>query len=150
MRGGDRDAGMALPDAGGCHALMRRVGVGMEEADRDRLDAVADEVVCLAVKVVEIERHQLAAVARQPFGDLAPEIAGYDRLRRAVERVVDLRPVAAAERQHVAEALGGDQPDAGPAFLYDGIYPGGRSVEDAVEVRGLDGQPGEPGKQLFD
>ena len=47
-RGGDRDAGQPGPQHVGDLALVRRVGEGMQQADRDRLDA------------------ELAALARRP------------------------------------------------------------------------------------
>ena len=74
VRRGDRERGMTLPDACRRQPLVPWVEVCVEEADRDRLDALGHEQVDLAVERVEVERHEHRPVACEPLRHFAAEI----------------------------------------------------------------------------
>ncbi len=91
-RGRDREAGEPGPRQRLHPLLVDRVRVGVEEADRERLDVVAvDRLVEDALDLRDVERLEHLAVVAEPLGQLAPEAAGHQRRRvhRAqVEEVV--------------------------------------------------------------
>ena len=62
VRGDDRDLRPQLPHLGEHRLLVARVGVGMQEADRDRLDALRPKIVEDRRQAGEIERLPLLAV----------------------------------------------------------------------------------------
>ena len=142
------DLGQAVLDEGGQRRLVRRVGVGVQEADGDGLIAAArdygDEVVRhLAFR----ERREHRAVREHPFGDLEAVAAGDDRARLLVAQIEDSSPVVALEEGDVAEAPRGHEGDLGPLALEDRICRDGRAVgevDHAIErdPRLLDGREG--------
>ena len=63
--------------------LVRRIGVGVQEADRDRLDAVIDQLAHRRAHLVGIERRDDAPVAVHPLADLQPVAARHQRVGKA-------------------------------------------------------------------
>ena len=63
-RGGDEHAGQLVFQDGARPLLVRRVEVGEQEADGDRLDALVLELARRLAYVVLIERHQHLAPGR--------------------------------------------------------------------------------------
>ena len=119
-----------MPGAFGCLALVPRIAVCVQEADRDRLDTLADEQVDLAVERLQVERHEHRPVACEPLRHLAPQVPGHERRRRAIEDVVQLGSRAAAKREDVAEASCGHEADSGAPLLEDGVDTDRRAVEE--------------------
>ena len=125
---------MALADALPPRRLVRRVRVRVQEADRDRLHAVRGEDVGLAVDGVQVEPREDRPSAASRSGHLAAEVPRHEWLRPTVRRVVDLGPVAPADREHVPEAGGREQADSRAALLQHGVDGDGRPVEQLVDV----------------
>ena len=109
MRGDDRDLGPELADAREHRLLVARIGVGVQQADRDRLDAVGPEVVDDRREPGEIERLALPAVMREAAGHLAAQVARHERRRLLVVEVEEVGAVAARDLERVAEARRRDQ-----------------------------------------
>ena len=110
VRGDGRDLRPELADAREHRLLVRRVGVGVEEADRDRLDALGAEVVeDLGQAARGRAARRSAPVVRQAARHLAPQVARHERRRLYVVEVEVVGPVAARDLERVAEALGRDQ-----------------------------------------
>ena len=64
--------------------LVRRIGVGVEQADRHALDALAPGgAATIPVELGERERRQHGAVRTHPLGDLEAQAARHERLRLA-------------------------------------------------------------------
>jgi hypothetical protein len=81
----------------------------------------------------------LAGVVDTLVDDLA-QVTLDQRRRLGPGEVVELGHAQGADFQHIAEALGGDQPDAGALVLEDGVGRDGGAVADF-----LDGAAGEAG-----
>ena len=138
-RRGDGKIRMRGADALDGAALVGRVRVRVQEAHGNRLDAVPQEQLELAVDLVERERLELRSVRGRSLGHLAPEVARHQRLGRRVEEVVDLGARAAADREDVAEAARRQQPDPDAALLEHGVDRDRRPVEEAADLGWRDG-----------
>jgi hypothetical protein len=110
VRGDHADLGPQLAHALERRPLVPRIGVRVQQADRDRLDAGRPEVVEDRGQAREVERLPLGARRREPPRQLAPQVARHERLGLLVEQVEEVRPVAARDLERVAEPLGRDQP----------------------------------------
>ena len=139
---------MALPGAFRRLPLVPRIAVCVQEADRHRLDTLADEQVDLAVERLQVERHEHRPVACKPLRHLAPQVPGHERRRRAIEDVVQLGSRPAAEREDVAEACRGHEADSGASLLEDGVDTDRRAMEEQVELRRADGEAFQPSEEL--
>ena len=118
--------------------LVDRVLVGVEEADRERLHPVLDQLANFAANRVEVDRLEHDAVAAHPFGDLAPVAASGERRREGQEEVVDVVTLLRPHLEDVAKAAGGEQAEAGPVPLDDGVGDEGRPVHDVADVHEID------------
>ena len=90
-------------------ALVRRVLVGVEEADRERLHPVLDQLANFAADRVGVDRLEHDPVAAHPLGDLAPVAASGERLREGQEEVVDVVALLRPHLEDVAKAAGGEE-----------------------------------------
>ena len=117
--------------------LMGRILVGMEECDRDCLDAFAGELARDPPHRILVERNKHHAVAVDPLRHALAQIARNQRLRLVIENIVELRPGLVGDLQHVAEAFRGDQPGFGALALDDGIGGDRRAVNRERELSGL-------------
>src|SRR5262249_57331032 len=113
-------------DSAGC-LLVRWMGGGVHEEDRDRLNAEALEVLGQCAERGDVERRHDLTGAPDALGDLEAELAWDQRLVAAVVEIEWIGAVAAGELQHVAEAPGGGHPrpftpSFGPRLYYP---PGG-------------------------
>jgi len=75
----------------------------MQEADRETLDALLDQLRHLGQRRIDVEFLLDRAVGRQPFHRLAPPRARHQRLGHLDEEIVELVLALAADLQHVAE-----------------------------------------------
>src|SRR4029077_8485806 len=101
--------------------LVVRVGVGVQQADRNSLDPLGFEPRDRALHASEIEwRDHLAAWA-DALLDLKAKAAWHQRLRLDVKRLVKTRHANAAQFEHIAEAARGDERGLGPLMLDDGV-----------------------------
>jgi len=127
------DAGEAPAEMLGDPSLMRRVQVGEEQADRDRLRAACLDRPRqpLGLLVSKLLDHPIRA---GPLGRLEAQL-GLDqrrRLRRA--QPVEVRPVLAADLQQVGEAAGRHQRRPRPAFLEQGVGADRHPVGERLDV----------------
>ena len=117
------------------HHLVRRVGERVDQAHRDRLDLLGEQRIDGALGVGRIERAlDVAAMVDALVHHLA-QIALDQRRGLGPGEVVELRHPQRADLQHVAEALGGDQPDARALVLEDGVGRDRRAVADFLDRR---------------
>ena len=101
--------------------LVDGIQVGVEQADRERRDAAGGQRPDGPAGVGLVERRAHAAVGEHPLGHLADEAARDQRGRLLDLQVVDLVALLAADDQHVAEAAGREQADAGRLALDDDV-----------------------------
>ena len=113
--------------------LMRRIGVGVQQAHRHRLDLVGGEELGEARHLVLGQRNEHLAPGVHPLGDLEGQFARDERLRPMKEQIEGLDAVAAPDRIGVAEAARGDQRGASALLLQHRVDGDGRAVQDLVE-----------------
>ena len=132
---GERHVGRALADHRAHLRLVGRVGVGVQEADRDRLHALGEQPVDGGGRAVPVQRrHHLAAVVHA-LPDLAPPPAGHQRRRALEVEVVEPREAQPADLEQVAEALGGQEAGARAATLQDRVGGHGGAVDELADRR---------------
>ena len=120
--------------------LVGGVLEGVEEADRDRLDALGDEPVHRRLGRLARERDDDLPARIDPLLHLDPEIA-LDELRRLLPpEVVEARHAKVPELEHVPKAAGRDEAGERPLVLEDRVGRDRRAVPDLGHVR-----PGEGG-----
>ena len=112
---------------------MVRVGVGVEQADRDRLDPGRRQPFGRGFHARRVERPPDLAFRPHPFVRLKAQPARHQRLRTAVVQRVHLRDAQAAHLQHVAEAARGDEPGQRALAFQHGVGRDGRAVDDPAD-----------------
>ena len=136
-------------DRGGT-PLVRRVAIGVQEADGDRLHAVGDERAGRARDRLLVERGDDRAVARHALGNLEAAAARNERGREGKEQVIDVVALLDAQLEHVAHAHGGEQAERRAAPFDQRIGDERRSVDDLVHLVETDflrfGQLGKSGE----
>jgi hypothetical protein len=88
VRGGDEQLRMALLDDRLHPLLVRRIAVGVQEQDGDRLHALGDRVGDGGAHLVFIELDQHLALGIDALADLVAQIAVDQRLVAAEEQIV--------------------------------------------------------------
>ena len=101
----------------------------MEEADGDRLDTLAAEVVEDGGEFGEVERGNFLSFVGQPATGFATQIARHEGRRLFVVEVEEIRPVATRDLETVTKPLGGDEPDL------DALALGQRVDDDRCAMR---------------
>ncbi len=110
--------------------LVHGVGVRVEKADRDRLDALlADQPRDMLDEGKVPQRPPDGAVGPHALVGLDDVVAGDERLRLPVEQVEQARLGLPLDQQHVAEALRGDEARAGALVLEHRVRHDGRAVD---------------------
>ena len=117
-READRGPGRLLADDLGGAPLVRRVDVGVQEADGDRRDPVPAETPDGLAQAGLVERHEHLAVEGHPLGHLPDPRAGDQRGGLLDEEIVELVALLPADDQDVAEAPGRQEGDV-PALSLD-------------------------------
>ncbi len=110
-------------------ALVLGVGVGMEKADRDRVDTLARERGVGLAHAVAVEALQHLAGGIEPLGDLDRAVARHQRARAVEEEIVGLGPVAAADDVDIARAARHEEADRGALALDQRVDGDGRAVD---------------------
>ena len=118
----DRHVGKMRGERSPQRLLVRRVRVGVEEADRHALDAQAPEALDDGGHFAEIERRQHRAVGPDALAHLGAKPARHEGLGlgRQIDPV-EMRTVHAADLEHVAEASRGDKADRADPALDDRV-----------------------------
>ena len=123
---------------GGGAALVIGVGVGVQEADRHRLDPFPGQLHAgLADRpLVQLLQHLAARVQALPH--LEPQAPLDQGLRQLEEQVVDVVASLAADLQGVPEAGGRQQAGARSLALDQGVGDQGGSVNQPLDLRRVD------------
>ena len=120
------------------HALVRGIGVRVEEAHRDRLDSLGCERAARLGDRGAVERRVRLAGRQQALVDLAGEMARHQRPVAVEEQVIGFGPVAAADDVHVARAAGDDEPGLGALALDQRVDGDGRTVDQLIDRGGFE------------
>ena len=129
--------GQRLAQGGGDPALVVGVPEGEQQADRDRLGLAAAE---LADQPLDLLVGQLLDHARRrPIRSAASKRSSRldQRRRPAAARVVEARPVLAADLEQVGEAAGRDQRGPRAALLEQRVGSHRHPVGEPLDVAGL-------------
>ena len=135
--------------------LVGRVGVGVEQADRDALHPVGGEPLGDRRDRVGVERREHLAVGADPLVHLVDRAPRHEGARLVEPEVVGVEALRAPHDEHVAEAAGGDEGGA-PALAFEDRVgrDGGRDqdlpdVGETERVRGreaVDARQGRAGR----
>ena len=122
-------------DRGGA-ALVRRVGVGVQETDADRGDALLAEEARRGADARLVERPQLLAEEIEPPADLADIAKRHDafRLHPEIRVAVALGYRLTGDFEDVAEALGDDQAETGDLALQQRVGRDGGAVRQHGQI----------------
>ena len=126
--------GQELEEAIARGALVLGVGVGVQEADGDRLDALRAAGVGDGVELGELEWNEDVAVAVDTLAHLEAQPPRHERLGLAADEVVHVGPVPAADLEHVAEAARGDERGQGTGALGQRVDDDRRAVDEVLDV----------------
>ena len=135
---GDGDAGKLGGQQLADRPLVRRVGVGVEQADGDGVDLRPPHPLDHAPGRPGLQRRQHLAGVEHALLHLEAEPPGNQRLGPPHPPVVQHRPVLPSDQQHVAEAGGGNQRGARPLPLQQGVDGDGRPVDEEADVGGVE------------
>ena len=119
---------------------MLRVDEAVQEADRQRLDALFPHRGDLGAHRILVERQQHLAAMVQPLRHRQAQAARHQWLRQGDVQVVLVVAALVAEGEHVAEALGGQQGGPGALALDHRIGGERRAMHQQRHIR-----RGEPG-----
>ena len=117
--------------------LVRRIGVAVQQADRDALHLFRAQHLDRRIDAGEIERDRDAAVRAQLFGHLQPQAALHQRARLGPADVVQHRHAQVADLQDVAEATRRDQRRASALALQHRVRPDRRTVQHIGDARAV-------------
>ena len=140
----DRRLGKLLGEDLADALLVLGVEVGVEEADRDGVDAELPQAAGEHAHLVVVQRLDDGAVGGHPLGDLEAQPALDERRRLRPEEVVHVRDPQPAQLEDVAEVLGRDERGLGPEALEDGVRGDGRAVHDLARHRSRPSVPASP------
>ena len=138
VAGTDGDAGEQAAEGGCAGPLMHRVAVGVEKDDGDGLHPPGPAVFRDGRDLGLGQRTYHASIRSDSLGDLEPEGAGHEGVRRAGSEIVEVRPVAAPDLQHISEPARGDQRSAHALALENGVDDGGTAMHEEAGVTRLD------------
>ena len=135
--GGKRDVDAGVPRGHQLAdpVLVRRVGVGMEQADGEPVDPERHQLVGRGEDPVLVERRQLGAVVAHPPGRLAHQVQRHETFRlHPEERVsVAVGHRLAGDLDQVAEAFGDQQPEPFEPVLQHRVGRRRRAVQDLAD-----------------
>ncbi len=114
--------------------LVRRVGVRVDEDDRDRFGAALQEAVRCRLHLFRIDGDAYGPIGERALGDLDTQITFRHRFERAPQ-APRLAAITATHFEHVAESRRGDYADLGALAFEQRIRADRRAVNDAGEVR---------------
>ena len=138
-----RDVTQLLAYQLGEAALVRRIDVSVDQADRDCGYAAFAKHGELRAGLLLVQRDQHLAIAEHAFGDPAAQVAGYEWARRVAERPTPVRvglfrgwaPRAAAV-EHVALPDRSQEADLGQLAGNDRVEPVGAGMVEHDRVLG--------------
>ena len=139
----DRDARRFLTEDLGGAPLVRRIDVGVKEADGDRLHPVPDQRPDRPAQTRLVEGDEDLAVEGDPLADLADARARDQRGGLLDEEVVELVALLAADDEDVAEAPGREERDVSALPLDDDVRAEGRAVHRLREIGPIEAGAGD-------
>ena len=134
-----------VPDELAQAQLVRRVGVGVDQADRDPLDPALGDELDLGPGLGVVEGDQRLAATVDPLDDPAAEVPGHERpslvadtppprwVRQRLERAPEVGAI-----EDVAVAVGGQERDLGDPPGDDGVQACGRGQVEHLGVADAD------------
>ena len=115
-------------------ALIVRVGVGMEEAERDGADAERRDPVRNFAGALLIQRTQHLAGVTDTLGDFEAQMARDDRLRLHPLEVVHAGVVGAHDLQHIPKPRRGHQRGLWQLPLQQCVEHDGRAMHEVIDI----------------
>src|SRR3954464_14737780 len=100
---------------------MHVVGVGVDEADRDRFHTLCLEDICRPSNGFLIEWNNDSSVGSQALCCFKPPPPGHQRLRLAPGEVEHAGCTDTTDFEHIAESARGEQSGTRPDLLQDGV-----------------------------
>ena len=139
-RDADDDAGQLPLEHRLGLALVRRVGIGVQEDHGHGLDALGAHVGGGLRQVGSGERLDLAPVGIEPPADAVAQLARHQRGRAHDIDIVEARPVLPPDQQEIAKAARRDEGGLGAAALDHGVGRRRHAVADVVDRAALGAQ----------
>jgi hypothetical protein len=131
MRQRQIKAGRDVANDLGGRALVSRIGVGKEEAHRDRFDTVCDECLDCVGDIVRHQRLDHLALGAESLAHLANPVSRQQHLGRRRENVEHiLAAPLPPDLVDVAEAARGEKPDPHALAFEQRVERGSRAVQD--------------------
>ena len=123
--------------------LVLRIGIGVQKADRDRLDVGCLEALSRVEYRLFVQRHAHCAVGAQPFANLKAVTPRHQRLGLHIVQIIEFRHAYTAEFQNIAEPGRSDQAGARALVFKDGIGRDGGCVHHLFNLIGLNAVVGQ-------
>jgi len=101
--------------------LVRRIGIGVQQADRDRFDALLPQPLGDLARLGFVERLLHLTTRAEPLGEFVAQAPWHQRRRLLVLQVVHHGDAQPPHLEHVAKAFGGDQRRLRALVLEDGV-----------------------------
>ena len=130
----DGEFGKFLADDAADPLFVRRVAVGVEEANRHRLDPFRQQRAQRRADGGFVQSDDDIAVAVHSLGHFQAEVARDQWFGKAEEQVVDVVALLRAHLEHVAEPGGSEQAELGPLALDDRVGDERGAVHDFAYV----------------
>ncbi len=127
-------AGQQLGEQRAEQPLVRGVGVGVQQRHGDGLGRGARELLDERARAASGSSARSGPSGAHALGRGEAQLARHERRGRGVAQPVEVRPVLAAELDHVGEARGGDQRGARGAALEQRVGGDGHAVREALDV----------------
>ena len=115
--------------------LVLGIAVGVQVADRDRVDTLASELCQGGGERAAAERDRHGAVEPHPLAHAEASRARHERDRRRHAEVVAVVLQALAHLDDIAVALGRQEPDASALLLQECVGDDRRAVDDRLRPR---------------
>ena len=132
--GATREAGRELFDDFGHEAFVGRIGIRVDEADRDCVDSFIEQPPDRPPCVVAGERAHDLARGVHALVDHHPQVALHERRRLLPGEIVEPRHPQVAKLQHVAKALARDEPHPRAGKLEDRVRRHRGAVHDLGDL----------------
>ena len=135
-RQGDERSRQLGAEAGADLLLMDRIGEGVDQADGHRLHLGGADSGDHRLEACLIEGPHDAAVGADALHGFESQAPWHERRRLLPQGGIEPRDAHAAQLQHVAEALRGDQRGAGALVLEDGVGGNRAAMQHLCNVLG--------------
>jgi hypothetical protein len=119
--------GPDIAQRGERRALVRRIGVGIDEDDGECLGALGKQFACRNAHSLGIYGRTNAAVSKRALIDFETEVA-VDHRNEIAPQPPGMAAVAAAHFQHIAKSARGDQTDPSPFAFQQRVRADRRAV----------------------